>query len=110
MGVSLYKWLFATIFSVFLAPHPLYITVTEINHNPKDKTLEISCKVFTNDFEAVLEKMAGARVDLSSVKNKAATDKLIATYVGRHLRLKVDGKAAELHFVGSENQEDGTWC
>jgi hypothetical protein len=129
MGISLYeraegrlfKWLSGPIFIVFVAlplvsafvpadmPHPLYISVTEINHNPKDKILEVSCKVFTNDFEAVLEKVAGARVDLSSVKDKAASDKLIAGYVERHLRLKVDGKPVQLHFVGSENEEDGTW-
>lgn len=90
-------------------PHPLYIAVTEINHNAKDKTLEISCKIFTNDFEAVLEKLAGTKVDLSSAKDKPVSDKWIAAYVEKHLRLKVDGKPAQLHFVGSENQEDGTW-
>ena len=89
--------------------HPLYISVTEINHNPKDKILEISCKMFTNDFEAVLEKMSGSRVDLSAASGKAASDKLIETYVERHLRLRVDGKAVALHFVGSEKENDGTW-
>jgi hypothetical protein len=115
------KWLFAKISAVLVVvplvsafvsravSHPLYNSVTEINHNPKDKILEISCKIFTNDFEAVLEKAAGAKVDLSSVKDSAASNKLIAGYVERHLRLKVDGKPVQLHFVGSENQDDGTW-
>jgi Domain of unknown function (DUF6702) len=39
--------------------HPLYISVTEINHNAKDRILEVSCKIFTNDLETVLEKMSG---------------------------------------------------
>jgi len=102
MAASLFKWL-------ILLAHPLYITVTEINHNPKDKTLEISCKTFTNDFEAVLEKTAHAKVDLSDVKAKAVTDKLIADYVEKHLLLKVDGRPVALQFVGSEKEEDGTW-
>ena len=89
--------------------HPLYISVTEINHNAKDRILEVSCKIFTNDFEAVLEKMSGSRVDLSAAAAKAASDKLIDTYVGKHLRLKVDGKPVVLHFVGSEQENDGTW-
>ncbi len=117
----LVKWLSGPVFSAFAVlpllsatgpaalRHPLYISVTEINHNSKDKILEVSCKVFTNDFEAVLEKIAGAKVDLSSVKDKAASDTLIAAYVERHLRLKVDGKPVQLHFVGSEKEEDGTW-
>ena len=89
--------------------HPLYITVTEINHNAKEKILEVSCKVFTNDLETVLEKVAGAKVDLSAPKDKAASDKLISAYVEKHLRLKVDGKPVQLHFIGSENEADGTW-
>ena len=120
MAASLFKWLrggrlglvSGAILSLLLLsarPHPLYIAVTEIKHNAKDKILEVSCKVFTNDLETVLEKVAGSRVDLSAAKDKAASDKLIADYVGRHLRLKVDGKPVQLHFVGSENEEDGTW-
>jgi hypothetical protein len=90
-------------------PHPLYISVTEINHNQKDKILEVSCKMFTNDLEAALEKMSKTRVDLSAAKDKPASDKLIGEYVGRHLRLQLDGKPAVLHFVGSEKENDGTW-
>ena len=109
------KWFVAVGLSLFLAAgapvsHPLYITVTEINHNPREKILEISCKIFTNDLETVLEKLAKAKVDLSSVKDKASNDKLIDAYIEKHLRLKVDGKPVGLRFVGSEKESDGTWC
>lgn len=121
MAGLLYRWLTGPILCVIAglpmpaatgarnAPHPLYISVTEINHSAKDKILEVSCKMFTNDFESVLEKMSGARVDLSSAKDKATSDKLIAAYVERHLHLKVDGRPVDLQFVGSENEQDGTW-
>jgi hypothetical protein len=65
--------------------------------------------MFTNDLEAALEKMSKTRVDLSAAKDKPASDKLIEEYVERHLRLKIDGKPALLHFVGSEKENDGTW-
>ena len=104
MAASLFKW----VIMVYLA-HPLYITVTEINHNAKDKTLEISCKAFTNDLETVLEKMAKTKVDLSSAADKKATDQLIGTYVEKHLQLRCDGKPVQLHFIGSEKEADGTW-
>jgi hypothetical protein len=114
MAASLFKWLSAVVLVLVLAAgaparHPLYITVTEINHNAKDKILELSCKIFTNDLETVLEKAAKTKVDLSGGKDKAANDKLIDEYVQKHLRLKVDGKAVSLHFVGSEKEADGTW-
>lgn len=90
--------------------HPFYLSVTEINHNAKDKTLEISCKIFTNDFETSLSKFAAAPVDLSDPKAKTAADKYIAAYVTKHLQLKVDGKPVTLQFIGSEKETDATWC
>jgi hypothetical protein len=84
--------------------------VTEIKHNAKEKILEVSCKIFTNDLETVLEKQARTRVDLSNEKEKAANERLIDEYIEKHLRLKVDGKSAGLHWVGSEKEADGTWC
>jgi len=112
-----FKWLSMAALSLVLAgqgrgmqdTHPLYISVTEITHNPKDKILEVSVKIFTNDFESVLEKTSGNRVDLSAAADKAAAGKLIEAYVEKHLRLKVDGKPVTLHFVGNENENDGTW-
>ena len=60
MVTSIHKWFlvpcFLSLAPVFktapgtIALHPYYISVVEINHNPTDKTLEISCKIFTNDF------------------------------------------------------------
>jgi hypothetical protein len=110
MAASLFKWLFAGVFLLSAqARHPLYISVTEIDHNLKEKTLEISCKIFTNDFEAVLEKLAHAKVDLSDKATKQSTDKLIAEYVEKHLQLKVDGRPAILQYIGSEKESEGTW-
>ena len=50
----LFKWLMTvSLLSGFSgnSNHPIFMSVTEIEHNAKDKTLEISCKVFTDDFE-----------------------------------------------------------
>jgi hypothetical protein len=118
MALSLYKWFGVVFFLTGFTgrparpaenTHPLYISVTEINHNAKDKILEVSCKMFTNDLETALGKMARSHVDLSMAKDKVASDKLIEEYIGKHLRLRLDGKTAVLHFVGSEKENDGTW-
>jgi hypothetical protein len=110
MAASLFKWFTTALICIFYTyRHPLYISVTEIKHNSKDKILEVSCKIFTNDLEAVLEKMSKTRVDLSAPADKVATDKLIDAYIEKHLRLSVDGKPVILHFVGSEKESDGTW-
>lgn len=120
MAISVCKWLLSAICSLLLvyeghsypgkgSDHPFYVSVTEISHNAKDKLLEISCKMFTNDFEACLEKFAHLKIDLTDPKARSAAEKYIADYISRHLQLKVDGKPVNLQWVGSEKEAEATW-
>jgi hypothetical protein len=115
MAVVLFKWL--TIFTFAALPvaanpavnnnHPLFVSVTEIELNTKDKTLEISCKIFTDDFEKTLRQNYKTTVDLLKPKDKTAMNKLVSDYVQKHLLLTIDGKKAALQFLGFEQQEEG---
>ena len=116
MAILLFKWLF--LFSglpgnpgkpVHPAVHPLYISVTEINHNATDKTLEISCKIFADDLEKTILSVYNKKVDLSSPSNKAEADKLVTEYIKSHLLIKLDGKAVTLDYVGYENENEAVW-
>lgn len=106
----LFKWLLVS--GLFLSPatvanHPIYVSVTEIEHNARDKTLEISCKIFTDDFERTLRQVYKTQVDLLNPKDKAATDKMVSEYVQKHLLIKADGKPVALQFLGYQQQEEG---
>jgi hypothetical protein len=90
--------------------HPFYISVTEINQNAQEKTLEISCKLFADDFEEALKKNYKTVVDLTSEKDKAALDKFIPDYINRHLALAVDGKPVKLTYVGFEKEKESAYC
>ena len=122
MAASLYKWFILSCFlSSGKAPqlgknlskidsnHPYYISVVEINHNAKDKTLEISCKIFTNDFEETLEKNYKTKVDLVNPADKAAMDKLVSDYIKKHLSLQVDSKAVNFSYVGFEKEDEAVY-
>jgi uncharacterized protein DUF6702 len=100
------KWVAPIPIRIF---HPYYISVVEINHNSTDKTLEISCKIFTNDFETTLEKNFRTKVDLSHPKDKATTDKWITEYIKKHLSIKVDGKDVNISYLGFEKDEEAVF-
>ena len=86
--------------------HPIYMSVTEIEHNAKEKTLEISCRIFTNDLETTLRKSNKGLIDLINPRDKSAMNKLVNDYIQKHLSIQVDGKAVALQFLGYEQQED----
>ena len=113
MGGFLFKWLLIPFFwlgsSYKEMNHPIFVSVTEIEHNAKEKSLEISCKIFTDDFEKTLRKTYNTHVDLEDVKMKTAMNKLVNAYVQNHLKISVDGKPAMLQYLGFERIEEGIY-
>jgi hypothetical protein len=124
MASSVYKWLAIPLFvSLFVSPaispasdsaklsdlkvlHPLHVSVVEVNHNAADKTLEISCKLFTDDFETALATVYKTKTDLINPKDVKAMDKLVSDYINTHLSIKADGKALVLSYLGFEREND----
>ncbi|MEO8769830.1 MAG: DUF6702 family protein [Ferruginibacter sp.] len=112
MRSIIYKWLFLGLIwtmSSSLVKHPIYVSVTEIEHNAKDKTLEISCKIFTDDFEKALRAAYKTHVDLLNPSEKTAMDKLVSDYVKKHLVINANGKAQQLQYKGYEQIEEGIY-
>ncbi len=114
MAAWLNKWLVLTAFPLLLSfdrrnipeNHPFHLSTTEINHNATDQTLEISCRIFTDDFEGALVKQFGGRADFSNAGLKSQMDTLVKKYIINHLQLKVDGAPVSLQYVGWEQDHE----
>lgn len=123
MASSLYKWLlFSALPLLFLQKedkalisgksedlHPFHVSVVEINHNAANKTFEISCKIFTDDFEKVLAQNYKTKTDLINPPNKAAMDSLVKKYIFSHLSVNADGKTVKLSYVGFERENEAVY-
>ena len=107
MAAIVYKWFLTSLVSFF---HPFFVSVTEMNHNAKDKTLEISCKLFADDFEKGLEQVYKTPVDITNPKDKKQTEQYISDYLKKHLLLKIDGKAVSIEYLGFEKEGEAAWC
>ncbi|MFT3677227.1 MAG: hypothetical protein QM781_15125 [Chitinophagaceae bacterium] len=90
-------------------PHPLHLGVTEAEHNAADQTLEISCKLFSDDFERILEKVYDRDIDLINPSDRAAVQAVINDYIRKHLSFKVDGKAVTFTCIGFEPDHEATY-
>ena len=87
--------------------HPLFISVTEIEQNSKERTVEISCKIFTDDFEKTLRINTKEKVDLLNPALKSQMDKLVNNYIQQHLIVQIDFRQVVMKFIGYEQQEEG---
>ena len=119
MASFLNKWFFISVFPVTMfmtgnrmiasSPHPFHVSVIEINHNSTDQTLEISCKIFTDDFEKSLAKNYNTKVDLINPPNKAAMDTLVKKYLFSHLSIKVNDKPVTFSYIGFEHEGEAVF-
>lgn len=83
------------------------MSVTEIEHNSKEQALEISCKIFTNDFESQLKKSNTQKVDLLNPELKNKMNILVDTYIQNHLKIYINNNSvSKMKFIGFEQIED----
>jgi hypothetical protein len=90
--------------------HPFYVSVTRIDENSKEKRLEVSCKIFTDDFEKTLRMHYKGHIDLLNPSDRSAMNSVISDYIEKHLKISVDGNPLRLQFVGYEKDEEGVEC
>jgi hypothetical protein len=114
MVSSVNKWFIFPVLAVFLSStgrvaHPFHVSVVEINHNAPEKTLEITCKIFTDDFEKVLAQNYKTKVDLINPPDKKAMDTLVKKYVTSHFSFLADGKPVSFTYIGFEKDNEAVY-
>lgn len=82
--------------------HPLHVSNTEIAFNNKQKSVEIVCKLFTDDFEDALRKQNKTKIDLTAAGLHKEMDVVIKKYMESHLQIKINNQKGVLSYIGYE--------
>lgn len=92
-------------------PHPLHVSVTEIEFNEKNKSLEIMMRIFTDDLEEAIRRQQNDKsLNILHPPEGKTTDQIISDYLAAHLRLSLDGKIRKLNYLGHEVEADAVVC
>ncbi|MFM8912680.1 MAG: DUF6702 family protein [Flammeovirgaceae bacterium] len=90
--------------------HPIHISVTEINYSEKDKSFQITSRLFVDDTELSVRGLKKNN-DLDILEPKGATtQQLVEEYVRLHLKVWVDGKLAKMNFLAVEKEDLSFVC
>lgn len=88
--------------------HDYHVSLTQIQQNTAEKTMEISMRVFTDDLEIALSKSNGNRKFI--VNNKDSNDEFLKRYLLRHFEFKdAKKKIVNFKYLGKEQEADATW-
>lgn len=88
--------------------HAYHSSITELRYNAAKKQLELSVKVFTDDFEKALSQGQPTRVNLSDAGPRPLV--LATAYLQRTVQLSTTaGQALPLQVLGMQAENDGYW-
>ena len=94
----------------FTSMHKYYISVTQINYVKEKESVQITSKLFIDDFENALKTNYDENIILAE-KDEA---KIIDTYMQRYLqdkiKLRINNKAVTFNFIGKEYEGDIVRC
>jgi hypothetical protein len=100
------KFLIVILFTA-LGLHPLHISVTEIEFDEKEKSLEIMMRVFIDDLETTMRQRTGDQeLDILNPKGGQTVDQLMRNYLNERFKISLDTKAQKVGYLGHERDGD----
>lgn len=93
-----------------LSAHPFHMSVFEISHNAKNKSIEITCKLISEDLESILRTKNGIAIDLTAEADKEKNEKMINSYLQENFSLKADGTPLVLKLIGYEKEKESVYA
>ena len=95
------------LFSSFI--HQFYVSITEIQYNRDTQSLEVSCKVFADDYIFAVEKEFSRKLHFGTANQDPKSDEMMEQYALCRLQLKADGQPLTVKYIGKEIEMDVFW-
>ncbi|QHI38563.1 hypothetical protein IMCC3317_39570 [Kordia antarctica] len=94
----------------FVTAHKFYVSVINIEHSKIDKALQITTRIFIDDFQKVLEMRYDLKEELTTEKNTKEVEQLMEKYLNKKLKIWVNGELKTFDFIGKKYEDDVTIC
>lgn len=89
--------------------HPFHLSICEIEHDTQSESLQITIRLFQDDFELALDKIGGP-VGFFSETEEAEAKKILQQFFDSHLKITVDKKDMTHQLLGFELEDNVVWC
>ena len=94
----------------FVSAHKYYVSVTQIDYVQSKKSVQIISRIFIDDFEKLIRQRYDENITLASDKEPETVNYYIEKYLGEKIHIKINGKTANVSFVGKEYEDDIVYC
>ena len=106
-----YKFILSLLISSVFSMHPVHISVTSININCKKEIIEISFKVFSDDFQDVINNNFDSNLNIKDSLSINKNINNITSYFNSSFKLKLNNKINEEYLIYSKckSNYEATW-
>lgn len=102
--------LFLLFLSASIPVHKYYVSVTKIEYVKEKKSVQITTRVFIDDFENLLRERYDKSITLASGEDEKQIDHYIKTYIKSKLKISINNKIIDYTFLGKEYDGDVVEC
>ena len=90
--------------------HKFYVSVTQVDFIPKKERIEITSRIFIDDFEKALKKKYKKDFYLATEKEIPVTDKYVKQYLEDKIGIIINNKPVKIDFLAKEIEDDVLIC
>lgn len=84
--------------------HPIHVSITEIEFDEKEKSLEVMMRIFADDLEITMKnRYSNPTLDILNPAGKSL-DEMMRDYLAEKFVVSVDGKKVALNYLGHERE------
>lgn len=90
--------------------HKFYVSVTNVGYSEKDTAIQITTRIFIDDFEAVLKERYDIEAKLATDNEAQIASEYIEKYIRAKFKVEVDGAIQNYSFLGKKYDNDLVIC
>jgi len=108
-GVKGLFLLFLPLF-MMIGVHKFYVSVTNVEYYDKGKALQITSRVFIDDFEKALEERYEVKTLMGTPEEILNAEVYIEKYLNAKFLVKINGEVVRYQFLGKKYDNDIMIC
>ena len=94
----------------FTGLHKYYVSVTQIDYIEEKKSIQITSRIFIDDFERLLRERYDKDITLADKNELVTINGYIERYLKDKLKIKINNETANVVFIGKEYDADIVRC
>lgn len=94
----------------FNTMHKFYISVTQINYIEDKQSVQITSRIFIDDFENILRERYDESITLAGKNEPQTVNAFVERYLKEKIAIKINNEKANIIFIGKEYDGDIMRC